>query len=93
MWDSLRPIVSDQNNCQTDQEMTTMWLSFSKVRKIAKDFSFLMVIASHEGGDSKTVELTNENKHLLEEDTKLFLIEKPLVEFKLAIENKKQIPI
>lgn len=95
VWDSLRPFAGESGTIvfQSGYEVATVWLSFSKVRKIAANYSFLMVTDPDSQTDKRVVELSNENKHLLSEDAELFLIEKPLVQFKLAIENKQQIPV
>ena len=68
-------------------------MSFSKVKKLAKSYSFLMVLEPESASEKKTVELTNSNKNLISEDTQLLLIEKHLVEFKLAIENNQALPL
>jgi hypothetical protein len=59
--------------------VATVWLSFSKVKKIARTYSFLMVINPESPTERKMIELSDENKSSLTEDVQLFLIEKPLV--------------
>lgn len=52
-----------------------------------------MVINPESPTERKMIELSDENKSSLTEDVQLFLIEKPLVQFKLAIENKQELPV
>lgn len=51
VWDSLRPHASNEGgtiDLSSDADVATEWVSFSKVRKIAKNFSFLLVVEPDE---------------------------------------------
>ena len=94
VWDSLRPGSEDKESTMATSpssnkslEPPDTWLSFSKVKKLARNYSFLMVMDT----DLKVAELTNENKHEVEQGTPLILIRKEYVKMKLAIENKQQL--
>lgn len=70
-----------------------MWLSFTKVRKLAKSYSFLI----YEGKSKRLVELKDKsnieskeeekNTHLVEQNCSLILIRKELAKLRLAITN------
>ena len=91
VWDSLRPsdekestmATSPNSDSQNKPESPVTWLSFSKVKKLARNYSFLIIMDT----DLKVAELTDENKHLIVQGTSLILIRKEYVKFKLAVEN------
>ena len=77
----MRPEDSASTNTS---EYVTEFLSFTKVRKLAKNFSFLVL----DQADGKLVELSDKNLSFLIEGVTLILIKKEFVKLKLAIENK-----
>jgi hypothetical protein len=59
VWDSLRPISNENGSIDLENDVATEWLSFSKVKKYAKNFSFLFVIDPDNENDKRVEELTN----------------------------------
>ena len=85
IWDSLRPETEEPSN---QENVKIEWLSFSKVRSLARNYSFLVRLQE----EQKMVELTDKNQSILQEGSQLVLISKDYVKLRLALENKESIP-